>query len=81
MGGQSGGGKCQGGWQMESDMRGLADGKCYGVGRWKVTGGVGKRKVTGGDCQMESDRRGLADGKWQEGVGRWKVSGELVVGK
>ena len=44
-----------GGWQMESDMRGLADGKCQeGVGRWKVTGG---------GWQMESDRRGLADGK------------------
>ena len=33
---------------MESDMRGLADGKCQGVGRWKVTGGVVRWKVSGG---------------------------------
>ena len=39
---------------MESDMRGLADGKCHGVGRWKVTGG---------GWQKESDRRRLPDGK------------------
>ena len=44
-----------GGRQMESDMRGLTDGKCQGFGRCKV--------IRGG-WQMESDRRGLADGKW-----------------
>ena len=64
MGGESGGGKCQGGWQMESDMRGLESdrrGLADAMEDESIKKVIGRRNVT--EARWKVTRRGLGDEK------------------